>query len=82
MAFLDFKICFLILLLYYRLGYAWVRDGSLEGLAELLNTHGPKMLEGASVFSANKHGAEFLSILGEWLGAEPAVSLRSGDDGV
>ena len=56
------------------------RDGTLESLAGLLNSHGPSLLNGSSSFSPEQHGEKFLSVLSKWLVAEPAVPFKPGTD--
>jgi hypothetical protein len=70
----------LLYLLGRSFGQEFRRDASLSSLAALMNAHGARILEGSSMFVPEKHGGEFLKMLGMWFMAEPAVSFKPGTD--
>ena len=54
-----------------------VRSESLQGLVTLLNENGPRIMAGNTTFDPNRHGEAFLSLISEWLIADPLVPLNT-----
>ena len=54
-----------------------VRSESLQGLVTLLNENGPKIMEANTTFDPSRHGEAFLSLISEWLIADPLVPLNT-----